>query len=178
MKRRLPVIALLLAASYSLPAPSAGADDKSTPVSDQTFVQMASAAGLAEVNLGKMAAERASRAEVKKFGQQMVEDHTKANNELLRLADRKKLPPAQTMDRKHEEAADRLARLQGDAFDREYMDLMVKDHVEAVDLFTNESKNGKDQDLKAFATKTLPTLKEHLQMAQDLSGKPKGKTNP
>jgi len=146
------------------------AEDKNNEtITDEQFVSKASAAGLAEVSLGRLAAERASSAEVKKFGQRMVEDHTKANKELLTLADKKRFKVAERMDKTHQEAMDMMARLEGAEFDRQFMSQMVKDHEEAVSLFTAESKNGRDEDLKALATKTLPTLKEHLKMAQDLN---------
>jgi len=166
--RQLLSCALCLAAVGLLClAPAAPADDKDS-VSDEQFVTKASAAGLAEVNLGRLATERASNADVKKFGQHMVEDHTKANKELMTIADKKRFRVAERMDQTHQEKMDKLAKLTGAAFDREFMNCMVKDHDEAVELFTAESKNGRDADLKAFAEKTLPTLKEHQKMAQEL----------
>jgi len=153
-----------------------GAEEKTkTDAADPTkFVMLASAAGLAEVNLGKIAAERASSAEVKKFGQRMVDDHTKANKELNALADKKKIPPAQSMDATHRQAAERMAQLTGADFDREFMRQMVKDHKEAVSLFESQSKNGRDEDLKALAGKMLPTLRHHLKMAQEMADTGKG----
>lgn len=139
-------------------------------LNDQQFVQIASASGLAEVNLGKMAAQHASSAEVKRFGEHMVADHTKANQELMRLADAKQMRLAPAMDAMHEQLANRLTSMQGEQFDREYMNAMVKDHKLAVALFTAESKNGQDSDLKSFASKTLPALKDHLKHAQQLAG--------
>jgi len=142
-------------------------------VDDRTFVMMASAAGLAEVNLSGLAASRAASADVKQFAQHMVTDHTKANMELNRLADAKRFAPARAMDAKHQALADQLARLKGADFDRAYMDAMVADHQTAVSLFQAEATNGKDADLKGWAGKTLPTLKDHLKMAQDVAGKVK-----
>jgi putative membrane protein len=149
-------------------------EDRQQPVSDQVFVRLASAAGLAEVNLGTQAAKQAENERVKEFARRMVDDHTRANHELLKLADQKRIAPAQAMDQKHRALADRMAALRGPEFDREYMRHMVHDHEQAVGLVQSEAKNGKDADLKEFASKTLPTLKEHLKMAKDLADREGG----
>lgn len=164
----------LLSAVAGLVVPALLADEKSQqPITDEQFVMKASAAGLAEVNLGRIAAERAPNEEIMKFGQRMVDDHTKANRELLDLAAKKKFTAADRMNPDHQQCFDKLSKLDGKELDRQFMSQMVKDHEEAVDLFTNEAKNGKDDDLKAFAAKTLPTLKEHQKMAKELNDKVK-----
>jgi putative membrane protein len=155
-------------------APTTPADDNKSG-SDQQFVTKAGAAGLAEVNLGNMAVKQSNNAAIRKFGQRMVDDHRKANKELIRLANKKRYTLPATMDRKHQDLANRLARLKGDEFNRAFMTHMLDDHKEAVDLFSDESKNGKDSDLKSWAGKTLPTLKEHLKMARSLAEEVKGK---
>jgi putative membrane protein len=158
--------------------PSVSADeDKDTgkAVNDQTFLQKASACGLAEVNLGRLAIQHATNQDVRKFGQNLVRDHAKANQELIGLANKKGWTLASTMDDKHRAAADKLARMQGADFDRAFMKQMVDDHKEAVKLFGGEAKTGRDTDLKAWASKTLPAFKEHLRMAQDMTGKKAGK---
>jgi putative membrane protein len=150
-------------------------DDRSARGSDdQQFVQKASAAGLAEVSFGKLATKQASSADVRKFAQHMVEDHTKANEELLKLADKKRYTAARTMDAEHERLHRKLSGMSGAEFDREYMAGQLKDHKEAVALFEKQSKNGKDEDLRKWAGEKLPTLKEHLKMAQETHGKGKG----
>jgi len=150
--------------------PNVRADAPKKAITDAEFVQIASASGLAEVNISKAAMQRATRDDVKSFARQMVQDHTKANMELNRLADSKRLTPAATMDAKHQDLSRQMLRLSGEEFDRQYVQSQLKDHQQAVALFENESKNGKDEDLKAFATKTLPTLREHLEMVRKLSG--------
>jgi putative membrane protein len=147
------------------------ADDKDKPLTDDQFVNKASGAGLVEVNLGNIALKRANSADVRRFAQQMVEDHTKANLELLVLADKKKLSMARVMDQPHQALAEKLLRMEGADFDREYMKGQLADHEEAVALFENESKNGNDGDLKDWAGKTLPTLKHHLEMVRDWTEK-------
>jgi putative membrane protein len=102
-------------------APSAFAGQRQKAMTDQTFVQKAVVGGLAEVQLGKMAAEHAASPEVKQFGQRMVEDHGKANWELMALVERKGISVPTTLHQKHQQEADRLATLQGKAFDRAYI---------------------------------------------------------
>jgi len=150
-------------------SPSLGEEKKTAD--DQSFVMQATAAGLAEVNLGRIGAKQASSEDVKKFAEHVVKDHTKANNELISLADKKRFPVAQTMDRQHQTLASQMARLTGPDFDRLFMGQMVKDHEEAVALFESASKSSTDKDLKEWATKTLPTLQEHLKTAKDVEGK-------
>jgi len=138
-------------------------------ISDQEFVLKASAAGLAEVDLGMLARTNAGSAEVRRFGERMVRDHMKANQELNRVADRKGVRPAPAADPAHQAVAKRLTALKGAAFDRAFMRQMVRDHEEAVSLFEAESKGGRDKDLRNLAGKTLPTLQDHLKMARDLA---------
>jgi putative membrane protein len=148
---------------------AASAAQAATPVGDATFMKNAAAAGMAEVEVGRMAADKATSADLKSFAQMLVDDHSKANDELKGLAGQKSvtLPaepkPAQKAER------DRLGKMSGAAFDRAYADAMVRDHRQAVALFDRESRYGKDADAKAWAAKTLPTLKAHLTKAQELA---------
>jgi putative membrane protein len=141
------------------------AEAKMSP--DQHFVMEAAKGGMAEVELGKLAADRASSEDVKKFGQRMVDDHGKANDELKKLAENKNLTLPTAPDPKQKATVDRLSKLSGEAFDRAYMQEMLRDHRKDVSEFRTESKSGKDPDVKAWAAKTLPTLEEHLRLAQD-----------
>lgn len=149
-----------------------GATDKAKSAvgmgSDREFVNDATQAGLAEVKLGRIGATRASNPKVKAFAKMMVEDHSKANNALTALAaqERVALPKA---DANHSiEPENKLSKLKGAEFDKEFMDIMVADHKKAVSLFESESKKGENKALRGFAGKTLPTLKHHLQMAEKL----------
>jgi len=141
-----------------------------TPMSDQDFVRFASASGLAEVNLSNLAAKQASRDEVKQFAQHMVEDHTKSNKELINFANQKQLPVATQMDRMHQDLMTSMGRLSGEQFDREYMAGQVRDHEMVVAAFEAKAKDARDTELKTWVTKTLPTLREHLKMAQRIAG--------
>jgi len=142
--------------------------------SDQEFVLKASAGGLAEGNLGAIAVKQASDPAVKKFAQHMVSDHDKANKELIDLSNKKKLRVAPRMDAEHDALSAKLLKLTGADFDREYMAGQVKDHKDTVALFESEAKSGKDEDVKKWAEKTLPIIRDHLKMAQDVQGKLKG----
>ena len=134
---------------------------------DETFVVKAAHGGMAEVELGKLAADKAASDEVKKFGQRMVDDHGKANDELKILAQNKHITLPDTIDPQDKALHDRLAQLSGPAFDRAYMQAMLADHRKDVNEFRIEAKSGKDADVKGWAAKTLPTLEAHLKLAQD-----------
>jgi len=140
---------------------------------DHTFVTKAAEGGLAEVQLGNLAKDKATNPDVKTFGQQMVDDHSKANDELKTLASSKGITLPAEPDAKQKAEHDRLSKLSGAEFDREYMRLMVSDHRTDVAEFRRESEHGTDADLKAFAAKTLPTLEHHLQMAESTEAKVK-----
>jgi putative membrane protein len=132
----------------------------------ENFVIKAASGGTAEVDLGKLAVEKASSDEVKKFGQRMVDDHGKANEELKTLAQNKHITLPTDRDPHAKAMHDRLARLSGAAFDRAYMQAMLVDHRKDVNEFRMEAKSGKDADVKGWAAKTLPTLEAHLKLAQ------------
>ncbi len=138
---------------------------------DQEFMKEAAAGGMAEVDLGRLAASKGQNAEVRSFGNRMVRDHSKAGGELKSLASRKHvtLPTTITDEQKTEKA--NLMKLSGAEFDREYIRMMVEDHDKDVADFQQKSTDAADADLKAWVTKTLPTLQTHQKMAHDLQGK-------
>jgi putative membrane protein len=148
---------------------SAKAVNDKKPSADHHFVMDAATGGMAEVELGKLAADKATNADVKKFGQRMADDHGKANDELKSLAQSKQITLPNAVDAKHQATIDRLSKLSGEAFDRAYVQEMLKDHQKDVAAFRTESKSGKDPEVKAWAGKTLPTLEEHLKLIQDLN---------
>lgn len=144
---------------------------KSRPAtSDSSWLVKASEANLAEIETGLLAESKASSSEVKQFGKHMVEDHSASNQELTDLARKKGITLSTRPDEKHLKAAADLADLGGAEFDRKYAEMAVSDHQDAVSLF-EKNGNSTDPDVKAFADKTLPTLKHHLQMARELRGK-------
>jgi putative membrane protein len=138
------------------------------------FIRTAALDGMAEVQHGRLAAQNATNAEVKRFGQRMVDDHRKAGDELKGLASQKNVTLPAALDANHRATQDKLAKMKGHAFDRAYMSHMVTAHQQAVALFTRESTSGKDADIKAWAAKTLPALQEHLKMARGVNAKVAG----
>jgi putative membrane protein len=140
------------------------------------FVHEAAMAGKAEVELGQLATTHAANPDVKQFGQRMVTDHTKANEQLKAIAQEKNIDVPTRVDDQHKKTAEKLAKLQGASFDRAFIQQMVEDHEKAVKLFSKEAQQGQDADLKAFAAKTLPTLQEHLTQATQLAQQQKVST--
>ncbi|GIK98282.1 MAG: hypothetical protein BroJett029_24910 [Alphaproteobacteria bacterium] len=143
-----------------------------TPVqlseTDMQFVQKAATDGMAEVELGEMAADKAASEEVQAFGEQMVEDHTKANDQLEQIADEKGIDLPDEMSVEAKEMQESLDALSEGEFDRAYMQHMVEDHEKAVELFQKQAESGQDPELKQFAEQTLPVLQQHLERAQQI----------
>jgi putative membrane protein len=142
---------------------------KTATNSDQQFVKNVAADNMAEVELGRLAADKATRDDVKKFAQKMVDDHGKANDELKSLASSKNITLAETVPATHKATHDRLAKLSGAAFDRDYVREMVNGHRKAVAAFKAEATSGKDAEIKAWAAKMQPTIDEHFKEAEGLN---------
>ncbi len=148
-----------------------GGTSSALSADDKEFVTKAGMGGLAEVQMGNLALSKASGADVKAFAQRMVTDHSTANAELAQLATAKGVALATELDDEHRNALDHINSLSGAEFDKAYMKHMVEDHEKAVADFDKASTIGGDSDLKAWAGKILPTLKEHLQLAKSVSSK-------
>ncbi|BBD58039.1 outer membrane protein [Nostoc sp. HK-01] len=148
------------------PSPTAAPNNLSS--SDRQFINEAAQGGLAEVQLGQLASQRAANNAVKQFGLRMVKDHTQVNTQLKQLAARKGVKLPTTLNRENQQLQQRLSKLSGANFDREYMTHMVQDHQKDVSAFQTEAQQGQDPDVKAFASQTLPTLEEHLQQARSI----------
>src|ERR1700693_860384 len=133
---------------------------------DSRFVTNAAEGGLAEVRLGELAKQKGSNQTVTSFGEQMVADHTDANNHLKSIATNKGITVPDSLNAKDQALYDRLSKLSGSQFDQAYINAMVKDHQEDVAEFRRVSRTAKDPDIKDFASKTLPALEHHLEMAQ------------
>lgn len=134
---------------------------------DETFAKKAAEGGMAEVKLGQLAQERGSNPAVKNFGRRMVQDHSKASDELKSAASKEVELPTE-MNKSDQATYDRLSKLSGDAFDRAYARDMVRDHTKDVSEFQKEAKNGRDENIKNFAAQTLPTLQSHLDQARQM----------
>ncbi len=122
--------------------------------------------GMFEVELAEVAVQKATSSEVKKFAQMMIDDHTKANDELKTLASNKNIVLPTTLPDAHQKTLNDVSEKNGKDFDRKYMDEMVDDHKKDIDKFQKLADKGNDTDLKAFAAKTLPTLHHHREEAE------------
>jgi putative membrane protein len=153
------------------PSHSAATSAKDAPdQEDKTFVREAATGGMAEVELSKIA-QKSENADVKRFAGRMIEDHTKANEQLTSTAAGLGVDVPKTLDSEHERMREKLQALHGKAFDEQYIHDMVEDHNKAVKLFQQEERSGHNTELKQFAQKTLPTLEDHQKMALELSHK-------
>ena len=144
------------------------ADNAKAP-SSSTFVTKAAQTGMAEVELGKLALSKSQDPEVRSFAQRMVQDHGKANKELASIAKAQGIDAPKKLDAEHQSMVDELKSKNGTDFDRMYSHHMNMGHSDAIDLFEKETRSG-DAALAGFAQKTLPTLKEHKQLAEQLPG--------
>lgn len=135
------------------------------------FWMTAAQGGLAEVELGSIAQTKAANPEVKNFAKMMVEEHTKANTELKSLAGEKNLTLPTTMNSGNQATLTELQGLVGADFDREYVNAMVDNHEADVQLFESQAADDGDPEAKAFAAKTLPTLRKHLEMIKAIQAK-------
>jgi putative membrane protein len=172
MNQRIIGMALVAIAVCVWQTPSAFAGQQQQAITDQPFVQKAVLGGLAEVQLGKRAVDHAASPDVQPCGQRRIEDHARANQELMAVLSQQGLSVPTALDATHQQAAKRCAKLQGAAFDRAYIQHMVKDHAQDVKLFSTEATPGKDPELRRFAAQTLPTLEAHLNMGRTLAKKP------
>ncbi|MEO7988941.1 MAG: DUF4142 domain-containing protein [Chryseolinea sp.] len=133
---------------------------------DTEFAVAAADGGMLEVELGKLAQANASSEQTKMFGEMMVSDHSKANEELKTLATQKNISLPTELSDKNRKTYNDLAEKTGKDFDDAYTDFMVKDHKKDIDKFKKEAENGEDQDLKSWAAGKISTLEHHLEMAK------------
>jgi len=156
-----PWVAALAAVVLHVPAARAAVAS-----ADARFAQEAAAAGMEEVAEGKLARERAADPAVRRFAERMVEDHTRAGDQLHQVAASENLSLPAHLDKSAGKELDALTKLHGPAFDKAYMKHNVSAHDKAVKEFGKEAKSGHDAGLRHFAAETLPTLEEHRQLAQ------------
>lgn len=157
-----------LAASQDTKQPQAMPAGQTQQVAqaDVDFAKKAAGDGMAEVKLGELAKQQGKSDPVQQFGERMVKDHGEANDKLKAIAETKGIDLPQSPSDEAQKAYDDLKQKNGQEFDQAYMDAMVEDHHKAIELFQKEADSGKDADLQGFAEATLPTLKEHLDLAQ------------
>ena len=137
---------------------------------DRQFMTRAAQGSMAEIELSRLALRRGASNEVKQYAQQMINDHTQANAQLMQLANSKGVSVPRTLDAQHQQIRAQLQRLSGSNFDQQYMRVMENDHVQTVSLFQSATQQAQDRDVQAFASNTLPKLQGHLQMAQSMTG--------
>lgn len=136
---------------------------------DKKFMMEAAMGGKAEVAMARLALERSSSDSVKQYAQKMIDDHTKAGEELMQVATMKGITLPMEPDAKHKAMLAKMQGMSGAEFDSMYIKMAgVKDHEKMEKLFMSESTKGKDADTKGFAAKTLPTVQEHLRMAREM----------
>jgi putative membrane protein len=168
-------LALVLCAAVAFGAESKSSGEKIAK-DDADFIKDAAGGGMMEVQLGKAAQEQGSKSQVKEFGRRMQKDHSKANDALKKIAAKKDVKIPTELEGKQKSTFDKLTKLRGDEFDREYMSSMVDDHREDIQKFQKEADNGKDSDVKKFAKDHLPILKKHLELAEQTQKQVSGKT--
>jgi putative membrane protein len=157
--------------------PGAGPMDSTggpaVPFSDKAFVKKAAESNTTEVEFGKLAQQKGSTEAVKEFGKRMVEDHSKANQNIAPIAAKLSVDVPSELPHAGKKTLDKLAKLSGADFDRAYVKLMLNDHRDDVNSFTEEVQQGQIPAVKDFANKTLPTLQEHKKMAAELEASTK-----
>ena len=155
-------------AALVLVALASGAWAQKTTIAhgEASFLRKAAEHGMAEVDLGRLGQEKGMHGEVKAYGERMVADHGKANEELKQLAAAKQLELPAAPDKGHQRERERLEKKSGPDFDRAYMKAMVEDHRKDVKEFERMAKNAKDADVREFASRQLNVLRGHLQSAQ------------
>ena len=166
--KALTIISIVAAALVALTGPAA-AQVQLVSDQDREFVNKAATGGLAEVELGRIAAQRAARPSVRSFGERMVTDHGRSSEQLASLARSKGIEVPTALEPSQQAMRDRLSGLSGNDFDRDYMSEMVRDHTEDIALFERAAETSTDPDLKAWATRSLPMLREHLALARQVN---------
>jgi len=134
---------------------------------DWKFITEAARGGMAEVELGQLAKTKASNQAIRDFGDRMATDHKKANDELKQVASTKGAVVPMEISRHDNSMTEKLEKLSGRDFDKEYIAAMVKDHKKDAKEFEDAVKDVTDPDLKAFAQKTLNVIQDHLRMARE-----------
>lgn len=190
MRRHSTTLAALAAAGLMLAPTGLRAQDPPTSpgqarpqeedfrnLTDAQFLQRAAQAGLMEVSTSKLVDDRTDSGALERYAKQMIDDHTKANKELVKLAESKGVDIPNRLDDRHKQAFDRMQKMErGPTFEQEYIQQQVKAHQQAVKLFAAMSEGADDADIQAFASKTLPTLRHHLKMAREQAGLPAEET--
>jgi putative membrane protein len=135
---------------------------------DYKFAKEAAQGGLLEVKLGELAKQKGANQTVQQFGDRMIQDHSKANDQLKQIVSQKGAKLPTQLSRREESELEHMQKLAGKDFDKAYAAHMVKDHQKDIKEFQGAAKNAQDPDLKSFAQSTLPVLEQHSQLAQQM----------
>lgn len=163
---RVFTVATLSVATFLVAASAFAQSPANLSPADKDFMKTAAEGGLAEVELGHLAADKAATTQVKQFGDRMVRDHSEANEKLKDIAQGLGVSVPDHMSAMDYAEKTKLSAILGDHFDRSYMDDMLKDHRQDIAEFRREAHTGQNPEVKAFAAKTLPILEEHLRLAE------------
>ncbi|MGE5514772.1 MAG: DUF4142 domain-containing protein [Bacteroidota bacterium] len=166
MRTPAPILALTLALA-AFPAAAQQASKAELSRQDRNFAEHAMAGGMMEVQLGKLADQRAHSDAVKRFGQRMVTDHSAVNEKMTELGSRLGVTAPAQLPGEQRRTVDKLAGLSGAEFDHAYMSAMIDDHKKDIGEFRKQADKGDNAELKTLAQQTLPTLEQHLKLAED-----------
>ncbi len=161
-------LAVTSAISFGAEKEKSGAANKSS--ADAAFIKKAANGGMTEVELGKIAAKNGQKDDVKSFGERMVKDHGKANDDLKSIASKMNVDVPDKVNAKHQAMIDKFSKMSGESFDAAYVKAMVKDHQKDIAEFESAKGEVKNEDLKKFIDDTVSVMKEHLEMAQKMEG--------
>jgi putative membrane protein len=173
--RTIPAIVCCLALSWLTAAAQKEHAANGKVMTDQQFLDTAAQTDMLEAHLGQMAADHAATQDVKDFAQTLVADHTADYQQLTALAAKDGLTVPQGLDAAHDKMIAPFEKLKGAAFDSKYTHMMIEGHTGAIGIYTKESSDAANPDVKAYASATLPTLNKHLDAAKGLAKKPAGK---
>ena len=168
MKTIVTLAAALLMAAPAMAQKEIQTESSKLSVKDKQFIELAASQGMAEVKMGRLALDKAQSSEVRQFAQQMVEDHSKANDKLKSIAQRYSMSVPTTMDSEDQKNYEKLAMMSGKDFDKEYAKLQKKGHDKVIREFEKASNELDNPSLREFAQTTLPTIKEHDEHAKML----------
>ncbi len=135
---------------------------------DMEFASKAADGGLAEVEMGKLAKQKSKSSEVRDLAEELIKDHSQANDTLMKLAKDSDMTVPSTPSGKYKSILDKLKSAEGDEFDRQFVSMQIEEHESEINLFSSEADHGSDPDLREFASGCVPVLKEHLEMARSI----------
>lgn len=143
--------------------------EKSEPLLDKDFLIKVANANKAEIEISKLADKRAESTQVRDYANMLVKDHKDALEQLSKLLETRKLAIVAGLNKEQQEEVSRLRKLEGNSFDRAFLQCMIKDHTNAIATFEAQAKNGREEDVRNYAKESLPTLRKHLSKAKDLA---------